>query len=81
MLITRGTIGVPRKATTSDQQDTETNAVRSKVYPYITDAIPGHGDKKKSQKALYLTMPDEDLLAAIDAMKFDKGETDIRVKK
>jgi hypothetical protein len=55
--------------------------VRSKVYPYIADAILGHGDKKKSLQALYLTISDEDLLAAIDMMKFDNGETDIRTKK
>ncbi len=58
-----------------------TNAVRSKVYPYIADAILGHGDKKKSLQALYLTISDEDLLAAIDTMKFDKGETAIKGRK
>jgi hypothetical protein len=58
-----------------------TNAVRSKVYPYIADAILGCGDKKKTLQALYLTISDEDLLAAIDMMKFDVGETDIRTKK
>jgi hypothetical protein len=47
----------------------------------ITAAILGHGDKKKSLQALYLTISDENLLAAIDMMKFDKGETDIRTKK
>jgi hypothetical protein len=55
--------------------------VRSWVYPYIADAIPGHGDKKKRLQALYLTISDEDLLAAIDMMKFDVGETDIRTKR
>ncbi len=55
--------------------------MRSKVYPYIADAILGHGDKKKSLLALHLTISDEDLLAAIDMMKFDVGETDIRTKK
>jgi len=58
-----------------------TNAVRSKVYPYIADAILGHGDKKKSLQALYLTISDEDLLAAIDMMKFDKGKTAIKGRK
>ena len=48
-----------------------TNAVRSKVYPYVADAILGHGDRESLQ-ALYLTISDEDLLAAIDMMKFDK---------
>jgi hypothetical protein len=55
--------------------------VRRRVYPYIADAIPGHHDKKKRRPALYLTISDEDLLAAIDMMKFDVGETDIRVKR
>jgi hypothetical protein len=55
--------------------------VRSKVYPYIADAILGHGDKKRSLQALYFTLSDEDLLAAIDMMTFDVGETDIRTKK
>jgi integrase len=58
-----------------------TNAVRSWVYPYIADTILGHGDKKKRRQALYLTISDADLLAAIDMMKFDVGETDIRVRK
>jgi hypothetical protein len=51
------------------------------VSPDPRDAILGHGDKKKSLRALYLTISDEDLLAAIDMMKFDVGETEIRVKK
>ncbi|MFH0822275.1 MAG: hypothetical protein V2B18_05945 [Pseudomonadota bacterium] len=55
--------------------------MRSKVYPYIADAILGHGDKKKSLPALYLTISDEDLSAAMDMMKFDVRETDIRVRK
>jgi integrase len=58
-----------------------TNAVRSRVYPHIADAILGHGDKKKSLRALYLTISDEDLWAAMDKMKFDTGETEIRVRK
>jgi integrase len=58
-----------------------TNAVRSRVYPHIADAILGHGDKKKSLQALYLTISDGDLLAAIDMMKFDVGETVVRAKK
>jgi hypothetical protein len=39
----------------------------------------GHGDKKKSLKNLYLTLSDDDPIANIDMMKFDTGETEIRV--
>jgi integrase len=52
-----------------------TNAVRSRVYPHIADAILGHGDKKKSLQSLYLSFADEDLIKAIDMMKFDIVET------
>lgn len=55
--------------------------MRSRVDPHIADAILGHGDKKKSLQSLYLTLSDEDLIKAIDMMKFDIGETEIRVKK
>ncbi|MFH1114718.1 MAG: hypothetical protein V1792_12440 [Pseudomonadota bacterium] len=58
-----------------------TNAVRRRVYPHAADAIWGHGDKKKSLQSLYLTLSDEDLIKAIDMMKFDTGEAEIRVKK
>ena len=40
-----------------------------------------HGDKKKSLQSLYMTISDDDLIRAIDMMKFDKGETEIWVKK
>jgi integrase len=58
-----------------------TNAMRSGVPGYIADAIVGHGNKKKSLQALYLDISDADLLDAVDMMKFDKGETDIRLRK
>lgn len=58
-----------------------TNAMRSGVRGYIADAIVGHGNKKKSLRALYLNISDQQLLDAVDMMKFDKGETDIRVRK
>jgi len=58
-----------------------TNAVRSRVYPHIADAVLGHGDKKKSLQSLYLTLSDDDLIKVIDMMKFDIGETEIRVTK
>jgi hypothetical protein len=53
----------------------------SGVPGYIADAILGHGDKKKPYRNLYLTLSDDDLVGAIDMMKFDIGETEIRVKK
>lgn len=43
--------------------------------------LSGHGDSKKCLEALYLNISDEDLLAAMDNMKFDRRETDTRVKK
>ncbi len=55
--------------------------MRREVPGYIADAIVGHGDKKKSLQALYLNISDQQLLDAVDMMKFDTGETDIRVKK
>jgi integrase len=58
-----------------------TNAMRSGVPGYIADAIVGHGDKKKSLQALYMNISDKQLLDAVDMMKFDVGETDIRVRK
>jgi hypothetical protein len=58
-----------------------TNAVRNPVHPHIADAILGHGDKKKSLQNLYLTLSDKDLIRAIDMMKFDTGETEMRVRK
>jgi len=33
----------------------------------------GHGDKKKSLQNLYFTLSDDDLINAIDMMKFDVG--------
>ncbi len=58
-----------------------TNAMRSGFPGYRADAIEGHGDKKKTLQQLYLSISDEELLPAIDMMKFDAGETEIRVKK
>jgi integrase len=57
----------------------KTNAMRSGVHPLIADAIVGHGDRKKTVESLYLSISDADLLNAIDRMKWDSGETEIRV--
>jgi len=53
--------------------------MRSGVHPAIADMITGHGNKKKSLQSLYLTISDADLIAAIDRMRFDKGETEMWV--
>ena len=58
-----------------------TNSVRSGVHPAVADAILGHGDKRKSLQNLYLTLSDDDLIRVIDMMKFDIGETEIRVRR
>ncbi len=57
----------------------KTNAMRSRVHPAIADAIVGHGNKKKDVKNLYISISDVDLLDAIDRMRWDAGETEIRV--
>ncbi len=53
--------------------------MRSDVHPAIADMIVGHGNRKKDVQSLYLSISDADLLAAIDAMEFDTGETEIWV--
>jgi hypothetical protein len=53
--------------------------MRSGVHPVIADMIVEHGNWKKDVRSLYLTVSDADLLAAIDSMKFDSGETEIWV--
>jgi hypothetical protein len=45
-------------------------------------AIPfSHDEEKKSLQSLCMTISDDDLGRAIDIMKFDRGETEIRVKR
>jgi integrase len=55
----------------------QTNAMRSRLHPLITDAIVGHGDRKKDVKSLYLSISDADLVKEIDLLTFDHGETEI----
>ncbi len=58
------------------------NLPRYTISPaYIADAIPGHGDEKKSLQGLYMTISDVDLVRAIDMMRFDVEETQIWAKK
>ncbi len=49
--------------------------MRSGVHPAVADMILGHGDKKKSLQSLYLTISDQDLLDAVDKMRFDGEES------
>lgn len=42
---------------------------------------PWNADEKKSLQTPYLNISEEDLLAAIDMMRFDWGETEFRVRK
>jgi integrase len=55
----------------------KTNAMRSGLHPLITDAIVGHGDRKKDVKSLYLSISDSDLVREIDRLTFDNGKTEI----
>jgi hypothetical protein len=57
-----------------------TDSVGRAAYPAIADAILGHGEKKKSLQNLCLTISDDDLVGAVERMKFDIGETEIRVR-
>ena len=53
--------------------------MRSGVHPVIADMIVGHGNRKKDVQSVYLTVSNADLVAAIDRMKFDSGDTEIWV--
>ncbi len=55
----------------------KTNAMRSGLHPLITDAIVGHGDRKKDVKSVYLAINDADLVREIDRLTFDHGKTEI----
>ena len=46
---------------------------------YSEPYIVGNGDRKKEVRSLYLSISDADLLDAIDPMRCDFGETEIRV--
>jgi integrase len=73
-------LDINQRPTVHDLRHTwKTNAVRSGVHPAIADMIVGHGNRKKDIQSLYLSVSDADLLAAIDAMQFDQGETEIWV--
>lgn len=54
-----------------------TNAMRSGIDSRISERILGHALKKKDVSGRYLSVSDEDLIRAIDRMRFDHGETKI----
>jgi integrase len=54
-----------------------TNAMRSGVDFEIREAIMGHVLKKKNISQRYLSFSDEDLVRAVDRMRFENGETEI----
>jgi hypothetical protein len=54
----------------------KTTALRSGVHPAVADAILGHDDTKKSLESFYLTISDQDLLDAIDRMRFSSLESE-----
>jgi integrase len=54
-----------------------TNAMRSGMDPRISETIMGHALKKKDVKHRYLHVSDEDLVRAINVMRFNKGATEI----
>jgi integrase len=73
-------VGIDPRPTVHDLRHCwKTNAMRSGVHPVIADMIVGHGNRKKDVQSLYLTVSDADLVAAIDRMRFDIGETEIWV--
>lgn len=57
----------------------KTNARRSGMDPEIRERIMGHATKTKSVGERYGRISDNELVAAIDAMTFDHGETEILV--
>ncbi len=56
-----------------------TNARRSGVDPQIAESIMGHWFKGKSVNDRYGRISDQELLAAIDKMTFNHGETEILI--
>ncbi|MDQ7785477.1 MAG: site-specific integrase [Desulfomonilaceae bacterium] len=59
----------------------KTNARRSRMDPEIREAILGHSTKERSVSERYGRISDQELVAAIDSMTFDHGETEILVAK
>jgi len=41
----------------------------------------GHGDKEKTLQSVYPSLNDDDLVKAIDMMRFDVGKTEMCVNK
>lgn len=59
----------------------KTNARRSGMDPEIRESILGHWYKAKSVNDRYGRISDQELVAAIDKMTFDHGDTEILVAK
>lgn len=55
----------------------KTNARRSGMHPEIEKAIMGHSSRAKAVHEGYGLISEDELIAAIDAMTFDHGETEI----
>ena len=54
-----------------------TNAMRSGMDPRIAETIMGHALRQKDVPGRYISFSDEDLLRAINGMRFDNGKTEI----
>lgn len=73
-------LGIEPKPTFHDLRHTwKTNARRSGMDPEIRESVLGHWYKAKSVNDRYGRISDEELLAAIDAMTFDHGQTELWV--
>jgi integrase len=54
-----------------------TNAMKSGMHPQISETIMGHALRKKDVQGRYLMIGDEDLIRAIDRMRFDWDRTQV----
>jgi len=59
----------------------KTNARRSGMHPEIQESILGHATRQRSVSERYGRISDQELLAAIDLMTFDHGETEILIAR
>ncbi|MGO9118872.1 MAG: tyrosine-type recombinase/integrase [Desulfomonilaceae bacterium] len=59
----------------------KTNARRSGMHPEIQESILGHSTRTKSVSERYGRISDNELIAAVDQMSFDHGDTEIWLAK
>ena len=59
----------------------KTNARRSEMHPEIQESILGHSTRTRSVSERYGRISDKELIAAIDQMTFDHGDTEIWLAK